>query len=108
MKIKELKLYSKYKDINKPNIELIYIGNENDNYYWFLYKHNNGNSSFSILKRYGFDPDKIVKDLNLGICFDKYGFKYIKECKYRYQSKKYIETNLKPILKDKLKNILNR
>jgi hypothetical protein len=105
MKAENLKLYNKYKHIN--NQESIYIGIGNNGFYWFIYKNNNYNISFSILKRYGFDPEQIVKDLNLETYNNGYGG-YIKEYEWFFFSKEYIETQLKPILKDKLNNILNR
>ena len=106
MKPEQLKLYNKYKNINYPTIEFIYIGITN-NHYIFLYKNEIINLSFSNLNVYGLNPDKIAKDLNLEIV-KKYGNKYI-TCYYLLSySKEYIETNLKPILKDKLNNILNR
>ena len=109
MKIKELKLYNKFKYINVSNKEFIYIGNGDNNYfYWFIYKNNNYNISFSLLKRYGFDPDKIVKELNLETGFDVYGNKYIKGYCFTFYSKQQIEKYVKPLLKDKLNNIINR
>jgi hypothetical protein len=104
----ELKLYGKYKHINNPDKEFIYIGNDNDSDYWFLYKNENSIISFSSLKDYGFNPSQIIKDLNLEIIIDGSGNKYIKEYKYIFYSKQQIEINLKPLLKDKLKNIINR
>ena len=38
MDINSLKPYNKYKDINKPNAEYIYIGVDKNNNYLFLYK----------------------------------------------------------------------
>jgi hypothetical protein len=106
MKVKELKLYNKYKNINNPNKELIYIGISN-NYYFFLYK-TVYNTSFSFLKRYGFDPDKIVNDLSLETFIHKNGNKYIKGYDYAFYLKEHIEIYFKQHLKDKLKNIINR
>ena len=108
MKIKELKLYNKYKDKNYPEIELIYIGIDNENDYWFLYKHKDYNLSLARLKLYGLDPDKIVKKLNLDIVIDVNGYKCIEGYNVLWYKKEDIEINFKPILKDKLKNILNR
>jgi hypothetical protein len=105
MKVKELKLYNKYKHINIQ--EYIYIGIGNNGFYWFLYENNNYKISFSLLKCYGFDPDKITKDLNLETYVNEYG-EYIKEYSFIYYSKQQIEKYFKPILKDKLYNILNR
>ena len=110
MKPEQLKLYNKYKNINNPNnTQFIYIGIDNNNYYCFLIKDEKGNNrlSFFYLINHGFNPHKIINNLNLEIV-KKYGNKYI-TCYYLLSySKEYIETNLKPILKDKLNNILNR
>jgi hypothetical protein len=108
MKPEELKFYNKYKHINKPNKELIYIGVDNDGDYWFLYKNKDHNSSFSYLKHLGLNPEQIVKDLNLETVVYSSGDKYIKGCDYEYYSITNIKMYLKPILKDKLKNIINR
>ena len=107
MKVEQLKLYNKYKHINNPDKEFIYIGNDNDSDYWFLYKNSN-HLSFSSLKDYGFNPSQIIKDLNLEICFNEYGNKFIKGYYYIFYSKVGVEEFFKPILKDKLKNIINR
>ncbi len=106
MKAEELKLYNRYKNIIFPNIDLIYIGIDGHNWYWFLYK----NDYLSVLDliNYGFDPDKIVKDLNLETFIDKNGGKYIKGYFWVNYSKEQIESYLKPILKDKLNKIINR
>ena len=65
MKVEELKLYNKYKHIDNPNIEYIYIGIDSDNeYYWFIYK-DECDLFFHTLELYGFNPHKIVNDLNL-------------------------------------------
>jgi hypothetical protein len=106
MKVEQLKLYNKYKHINNPDREFIYIGNDNDGDYWFLFKNSN-HLSFSSLKDYGFNPSQIVKDLNLEI-INRYGEKCIKGYSWEIYSKKDIEKYFKPILKDKLKNIINR
>jgi hypothetical protein len=110
MDINNLKLYNKYKDINNPNTEFIYIGIDNEGDYWFLYKTENANANtyFAKLKYNGLDPDKIVKELNLETFIYGDSFKFIKGYDYTYCSKEYIEINLKPLLKDKLNNILNR
>ena len=108
MRIKKLKLYNKYKDIRYPNTEYIYIGIDKDDEYWFLYKNNNYNLSFSFLKDYILDPNKIVKELNLEIGFYSDGDKYIKDYDWQIYLKEHIEIHFKPILKDKLKNIINR
>ena len=107
MHINSLKPYNKYKHIDNPNIEYIYIGIDSDNeYYCFLYK-SAVNLPFSYLKNRGLNPDKIVKDLNLEI-INEYGEKCIKGCYYLVYSKENVEEYLKPILKDKLNNIINR
>ena len=108
MKVEQLKLYNKYKHIDNPNIEYIYVGIDNQNKYWFLYKSKDFNLWFSTLKDYGLDPDKIVKDLNLEICFNEYGEKYIKGYYFTFCTKEEFEIYFKPILKDKLNNIINR
>ena len=110
MRIEQLKLYNKYKNINinNPNIEYIYIGFDKQNSYCFLYKIEDYNLSFTFLKHYGFEPDKIVKELNLEIFYNKYGDKYIKGYCYNWYKKEKIEKYLKPYLKDKINNILNR
>ena len=106
MKVEDLKLYNKYKNIYFSTIEFIYIGIDNKNKYWFLYKNEDCILKFSTLKR--FDPDKIVKDLKLKTYIDIYGKKYIEGYGYTFYSKKHIKQYFKPILKDKLKNIINR
>ena len=108
MKVEELKLYNKYKHIDNPDIEFIFIGIDDEGDYWFLYENKNYNILFSSLEFYNFDPDKIVKDLNLEIGVYNSGEKYIKDYGWEICSKHFVETNLKPILKDKLKNIINR
>ena len=109
MKIEQLKLYNKYIDI-EDNIEYIYIGIGNNNYYCFLYKNENHKQWFSTLNSYGFDSNEIVKELNLEIIDINVVnvIKYIKGYSLNCFSKKEVENYLKPILKDKLKNILNR
>ena len=108
MKVEQLKLYNKYKDIDEKNIEYIYIGVDNYGDYWFIFKNKNNNISFPRLNNYGFNPDKIVKDLNLEIDIDHYGDKYIKGYCWNRCSKQYIETSFRPFLKDKINNIINR
>jgi hypothetical protein len=109
MKIEQLKLYFKYKHIEKPKKELIYVGIDINNRYWFLFKSDNYKISFSDLKRLGLNPDKIIKNLNLETGFDVYGDKYIKGYWWCfYYTKDYIELSFKQHLKDKLKNIINR
>ena len=103
MKVEDLKLYNKYKDINNPDIEFIYIGidNEvNDYDYWFLYKEEKLDLPFLYLEEYGLDIDKIINDLNLETINNKYGEKCIKGCHFICSSKEYIEEYLKPLLKD--------
>ena len=108
MNLNKLKLYNKYKNINFPNKELIYIGVDNENDYWFLYKYENTNAYFSTLKYNGFDTDKIAKELNLEIFIDRCDDKYFNGYYFGWYKKEYIEINLKPILKNKLNNIINR
>jgi hypothetical protein len=117
MKVKQLKLYNKYKDIgDTPNKEFIYVGVDNENDYCFLFKNkdNHGDididTAISTLNHYGLDPDKIVNDLNLEtfIKYDNDLYKYIKGYDILFCKKEYIENYLKPILKDKLNNIINR
>mgnify|MGYP006935472574 CR=1 FL=1 len=111
MKVEELKLYNKYKNINIPNRELIYIGISKDSYYyWFLFKSKNNELSIQQLNQYIFDLDKIdkiVNDLNLET-LTKYGNKYIKGYEWSFGSKEQIEKYIKPDLKNKLYNIINR
>jgi hypothetical protein len=114
MKVEELKLYNIYKDIDETNdideknIEYIYIGITNDNYYWFLYKNENSIISYSLLDHYGFDPNKIIKNLNLETGFYVDGCKYITGYDLDFFTKQSVEKYLIPNLKDKLKNIINR
>ena len=108
MKVEELKLYNKYKNINNPDIELIYIGINVYNRYCFLFKNENYKLSFLPLINHGLNPDKIVKDLNLEIGFFKNGHNYFKGYDIIWFSKKDIENYFKPHLKDKINNILNR
>jgi hypothetical protein len=107
MKVEQLKLYNKYKEINEPDRELIYIGNGNKDYYCFLYKDENDYTYLLSLNYYGLNPDKIINDLNLEI-INEYGEKCIKGYSWFFYKKEYIEKYVKPILKDKLNNILNR
>ena len=108
MKVKELKLYNKYKNINNPDKEYIYIGIGNNGFYWFLNENEDYNLLFTYLKNNGFDPDKIIKDLNLETYTNIVGIKYIKGYNIFFYSKYDIKTYFKPILKDKINNILNR
>ena len=108
MKIKELKLYYKYKNINIPNTEYIFIGIDNKNYYWFIYKNEIFDTPFSFLNNYDFDSEQIVNALNLETSFDEDGEKCIKGYEWEIYSEENVETNFKPILKDKLNNIINR
>jgi hypothetical protein len=108
MKVEDLKLYNKYKNINIPNRELIYIGISKDSYYyWFLFKSKNNELSIQQLNQYIFDLDKIVNDLNLET-LTKYGNKYIKGYEMCFGSKEQIEKYIKTLLKNKLNNIINR
>ena len=112
MKIEQLRLYNKYKDIDETNdideknIEYIYIGIDCD--YFFLYKNENSIISYSLLDYYGFDPNKIIKNLNLETGFYADGNKYITGYDLDFFTKQSVEKYFKPILKDKLNNILNR
>jgi hypothetical protein len=108
MKVEELKLYNIYKDMDIPNREYIYIGIDFTDDHCFLYKHEDFNILFLLLKDYGLDPDKIAKDLNLEIFIDEFNYKYIKGCDFVSFSEEIVEIYFKPILKDKLKNIINR
>jgi len=109
MKVEELKLYNKYKDIEEPNRELIYIGNGNNkDYYCFLRKDENDYAYLLSLNHNGLNPDKIINDLNLETFINEYGEKCIKGYSWFFYKKERIEKYVKPILKDKLNNILNR
>ena len=108
MKPQDLKLYNKYKHINNSDTGYIFIGVDDENDYWFLYKDQDFDISFYYLKDYGLDPDKIVNNLNLETFIDEDGYKYIKGYNYVFYTKDYIEEFFKPILKDKINNILNR
>ena len=109
MKPEELKLYNKYKNINIPDRELIYIGIDNeDGDFWFLFKHKEQDISFSTLKQFVFNPEQIVKDLNLETYIEHNGDKCIKGYYCTWFAKEYVEKNFKPILKDKLNNLINR
>jgi hypothetical protein len=96
MKVKDLKLYGKYKDIRFPNREYIYIGISNRDEYWFLYKNEGDNTTSLTLIYYGFNPKQIVKNLNLET-FINYNGKYIKDYDRNYLSKEEIEKYIKPI-----------
>ena len=108
MKVEELKLYNKYKNTERSNTEYIYIGVNNDGFYCFLYKNENSIISYSLLDYYGFDPNKIIKNLNLETGFYADGNKYITGYDLDFFTKQSVEKYFKPILKDKLNNILNR
>ena len=108
MKVEQLKLYNKYKNTSFPDIEYIYIGIDSENYYSFLIKEKNENISYAMLIAYDLNPDKIVKDLNLETFIDRYRGKHIKDYNWDIYIKQQIEKYFKPILKDKLNNILNR
>jgi hypothetical protein len=108
MDLNNLKLYNKYKYINNPDKELIYIGIDDEGDYWFLFKGKNHKVPFYLLKKYGFDPDTIVEDLNLEIFIDRSDDKYFNGYYFGWYKKEDIEIYFKPILKDKLNNIINR
>jgi hypothetical protein len=110
--MEEYKLYQKYttdenSDLDfKKNKEYIFIGMSKTPNYWFLYKSNsefvNLNMSLKTFTHFGLDFFKIIKDLNL----EK---NVVNDELYGYDVKTTLTNpNLKPILKDKLKNILNR
>jgi hypothetical protein len=103
MKPEQLKLYHKYRNINNSDKELIYIGIDNENEYWFLYKTEKYTSSLSLLIDNGLNPDKIVTDLNLETLINRYGEKSIKGYGWYAYSKENVETSIQPILKDKIK-----
>jgi hypothetical protein len=113
MKAEELKLYGKYKNTNIykntsfPDIEHIFIGTDKHNWYWFLFKENK-DTKLSRLKYVGLDPDKIVKDLNLETFINENGEECIKGYYRCCVGENYLELYFKPILKDKLKNIIKR
>ena len=104
MKPEQLKLYNKYYDVNEPNIELTYIGiDKRDGDHIFLYKTDNGYTSLDSFKEYycgvwGLNYDEINNNFNL---------KNIKMIYHGYY-KPYNLYIIKPCLKDKLKNIVNR
>jgi hypothetical protein len=91
MKIEQLKLYNKYRNVNYPDIELIYIGIDNENQYWFLTKKKNYNIPFSDLTFFNLNPDKIVKGLNLETGINYNGEKYIKYYYWIAYSKERVE-----------------
>ena len=111
--MEEYKLYQKYTtDENsdsdfKNNEEYIFIGMSKTPNYWFLYKSNskvvtNLTLNLETFTHFGLDFFKIIKDLNLEkniVNNELYGY-YVKTTS--------TNPNLKPLLKDKLKNILNR
>jgi hypothetical protein len=96
-KVEDLKLYGKYKNPNKSSREYIFIGIDKDGDYQFLTEGGNLYVLFSHLKYYGFNPDKIVKDLNLETFINEDGEKCIKGYYYAYYSKGHVENYLKPI-----------
>jgi hypothetical protein len=100
MKVEDLKLYGKYKDISDPNRKFIYIGVDNEGFYWFLLKYESSNTSFSFLKDYGLDPDKIVKHLNLETFIDEEGREFIKGYDRYYFITGYVEKYLEPLSKN--------
>jgi len=113
--MEEYKLYQKYttdknsKSDFKKNKEYIFIGMSKTPNYWFLYKSDsevvtnlNLTLNLETFTHFGLDFFKIIKDLNLekNVVNNKlHGF---------YAKTTLTNPNLKPILKDKLKNILNR
>ena len=100
MKIEELKLYNKYRDIDYSNREYIYIGiDERDKSYVFLIENDYSiNNLYYLCDNWGLDYNEIINNIPKNKNYDR---------KYFY-SKEEIEKYLKPILKDKINNILNR
>ena len=101
MKPEELKLYQKYKYKDWEE-EYIYIGNSKK-YFYFLYKRKNLTLPREILSERNFDIQQTIKDLNLELNEDG-------EIKDYYLNWFIVEEikNLKPSLKERLQNILNR
>ena len=102
MKPEKLKLYNKYKFINDPDRELIYVGiDKRDGDHIFLYKSNNNYENLNNFKYYcncwGFtNYQTLIVNINN---IENYYHMY-----FNYNNIKYI----KPCLKFKLKNIMNR
>ena len=103
MKPEKFILYNKYKNINFPNKEFIYIGyNKKNKEYWFL-SNNNHEGRFALLR--------VIEelDLNLKEVLFKLNFEYNNDFFQNHYWLSFKDVNnFKPLLNDKLKNILNR
>ena len=97
-----LNLYQKYKYLNWKT-EYIYIGEKNKNNLYFLYKDENCYTRKQFFINRNLNFDQIVKDLNLEL--NKNGD--IKNYDWACFGEEQLE-DFRPILKDKLKNLLNR
>jgi len=77
MKTENLERYKTYiLNMTNGTKELVprpvyYIG-EFNNIYYFIYQYDNSLANLNLLKKYGFDVDEIIKELNL----DKYNMTY--------------------------------
>jgi hypothetical protein len=104
MKLEELKIYNRYKHINIPNEEFIYIGfNKLNNLCFFLIPKNTeyGNAQINVISEaLNLDVKQVLSKLNF-----KHNNYYFEEYIWHIT---YDINKFKPILKDKLKNILNR
>ena len=113
MKAEELKMGNKYKFPKLKN-NFIYIGyNQDEENYIFLFQVNKSKYDnyedlrVSKLKRCNIDTNQIIKKLKLEKYIDIDGFEKIRDYDYIEFSKKTI-SQVKPLLKDKLNNIINR
>ena len=117
MKTKDLKLYNEYLVLN-PNPFYFYkqpayfIGISNKKQYCFLYiiKNKNRQALFYNLSLRGFDPNKIVKELNLQefVGINNLDYQTIFEHKLFEHSEDFVKKYIFLDLKDKLNNIINR
>jgi len=102
MKPEQLKIYNIYKNINFPNKEFIYIGyNKKNKDYWFL--SSNYGDEYALLC--------VIEelDLNLKEVLSKLNFEHNNDFFQNHYWLSFKDVNnFKPLLKDKLKNILNR
>ena len=103
MKPEQLKLYQIYKYKNWKE-QLIYIGIDTVNDYIFLYKNERYVLSKQFFTNKNLNFDQIVKDLNIELNANGNMVKNYNWCPFNINDLQY----LKPIVKDKLKNIINR
>jgi len=105
MKPEELKLFNKYKHINIPDKELIYIGiDKRDGDHIFLYKSDSINYEDLNGFKYHCEFWEFTNELYQTLIVKINNI----EIYYHYYSNNYRLREIKPFLRRKLKNIMNR